>query len=383
MEATQLEVTFVTAQGLKETKVFTRQPLGMQLRSTTPMVIKGIQKGSPADHLGVKVGWRLHAIAGDPMAGKNIYESYRTLVLSSAPLRRCMLVRPTPLKTASAGMLATKLKSDADVDVAQFLSKFGFVPPDAQSWGDHTSPPELRFTIDGHREMGTPIYHTWYAIVGKLMAGQSSARSWMVERRLVHVRSMLYEPLRREWGEQEYGRYFKDRPFPRRGAPPGTTARLQSWLTALSEAISFGAISPAFTASIFRFLEAPTLHEDAGQSVVDRTHQDTHDGTGGALDASRHDASKNEPDHGRETGVAKRVDAQAHNVLNHGLHQLLDDGLDDADAEQPWRCSQFQADSEAGESSDEACPQDVPGDDGTEQGSDDGVETDDDHELEI
>jgi len=399
------------------------------------MVIKGILNGSPADHLGVKVGWRLHAIAGEPIAGKDIYQSYRTLVVSSAPLRSCMLVRPTPLKTDSAGMLATKLESDDDVEVAKFLSKFGVVAQDAQSWGDHTSPPDVRFTTDGHREMGKPIYHTWYAIVGKICAGQGSSRSWMVERRLTHVRSMLYEPLRRELGETEYNRWFKNWPFPWRGAPPGTTARLRSWLTALSEAISFGAISPSFTASIFRFLEAPTLHEDAGQSVSesvpmrglacvseatrqlevpciiqsvdDRTHQDTNDGTSGVLDASMHDASENEPDHGRETGVAKMVDAQAHNVLNHGFDQLLDDGLDDeADAEQPWACSQFQADSEAdegtddsAESSDEACPQDIPddgtergsddgtergSDDGTEQeGSDDGIETDDDRELEI
>jgi len=380
------------------------------------MVIKGILNGSPADHLGVKVGWRLHAIAGEPIAGKDIYQSYRTLVVSSAPLRSCMLVRPTPLKTDSAGMLATKLESDDDVEVAKFLSKFGVVAQDAQSWGDHTSPPDVRFTTDGHREMGKPIYHTWYAIVGKICAGQGSSRSWMVERRLTHVRSMLYEPLRRELGETEYNRWFKNWPFPWRGAPPGTTARLRSWLTALSEAISFGAISPSLTASIFRFLEAPTLHEDAGQSVSesvpmrgiacvseatrqlevpctiqsvdDRTHQGTNDDTSGVLDASMRDASENEPDHGREMGVAKMVDAQAHSMLNNGLHHPIDvdqriaDDLDDpANAEQPWACSQqeqAEAEADAGphdsaESSEEACSQDVL-DDGTEQGSDDGAD---------
>jgi len=402
MEA-QLEVTFVTAFGCKVTKVFTRRPLGMRFLSRMPIVIKGIQNGSPADQLGVKVGWQLHAIAGKPMTGKDIALFYRALVVSSAPLRSCMVVRPTPLKTASTELLAIQLKSHGDDDVVTLLSKFGFAPQDAQSWGGNTSPPELRFTTDGHREMGKPG-HTWYAIVGKIIEGQSSARSWMVERRLVHVRSMLYEPLRREWGDKKYSRYFKNRPFPRRGAPPGTTARLQSWLNAMSEAISFGATSPAFIASIFRFLEAPTLCEDAGQSMSDnaaiqlelpctihseddRTHQVTHEGTSGVLDASIHDTLTNESNHDTERGVAERVDAQAHNVSNDGLAQLMDDGHESSHGS--YSQDEVDAESDAGredsgESSDESCLQDVlddgteqGSDDGTEQGSDDGVETGD------
>merc|ERR1712008_136288 len=94
----------------------------------------------------------------------------------------------------------------------------------------------------------------------------SSIRRWVVERRLAHIRALLHDPVKRELGK-EYDFHFRGAHFAHHGGPPGTTARMEAWLGALSRAIHAGELSPALVASILRFLEAPRLDEDAGQAI--------------------------------------------------------------------------------------------------------------------
>jgi len=67
--------------------------------------------------------------------------------------------------------------------------------------------------------------------------------------------------------EEEYLHHFQTARFARRGGPPGTTAKIEAWLAALSKVINSGKLSPALVASILCFLEAPLLQEGVEQAI--------------------------------------------------------------------------------------------------------------------
>eukprot|EP00419_Tripos_fusus_P011064 CAMPEP_0172666238 /NCGR_PEP_ID=MMETSP1074-20121228/7690_1 /TAXON_ID=2916 /ORGANISM="Ceratium fusus, Strain PA161109" /LENGTH=381 /DNA_ID=CAMNT_0013482603 /DNA_START=1 /DNA_END=1146 /DNA_ORIENTATION=+ len=263
----QVELVFGTGNGERETKIFTHKPLGIQLGSKMPIVIKRLRLGSQAQQLGVKLGWQVHSINGTPLANMSFSEAITTLIESSASLRCFMLVRDPPLDAQSVARLRTKLGSTEAAAVVPVLQQYGFMAKHSKSWGTSGELPQLHLgMVDGHREISNPMHHTWYSIMGKLIVGRESpTRRWIVERRLAHVRALLYEPVKRELGIK-YGHFFGKTPFAHHGRPPGTTARMASWLAALSKTIYCKALSPTLVASILRFLEAPLLDEDAGQT---------------------------------------------------------------------------------------------------------------------
>merc|ERR1712079_831396 len=97
----------------------------------------------------------------------SIEKAYALLVASSAPLLRSMLVRRCPLEAKSTAELSRQLKKVDAAGVVEFLQEFGFVAQSAYVWGDEAERPELHLgAINGHRNVGIPENHTWYAIVG-------------------------------------------------------------------------------------------------------------------------------------------------------------------------------------------------------------------------
>jgi len=328
---------------MQETMTFTEQPLGLQFRSKMPMVISKIQEGTQASQLGVMPGWTVHSINGKLVAGLTMFQAYNTLVQLSAPLRLCMLVRTTPLDAISVEELADKLKSAEEVPVVVFLKRHGFLAESATSWENNVERPVLQVEIDGHREMGIAALHTWYTIVGKVITGEAtSTRRWTVERRLAHVRALLHDPVKQELGDN-YDDHFQCAPFALYGGLPGSTARMQSWLAALSKAIQAGAVSPALVVSILQFLEAPSLSEHRRQLVFpraepipatvclpdlpDRNDQNAESGVG----ACTREVPGNDTDRSIQYGLEQH-DSTAKIIDVDSLALAVDDALDALDA---------------------------------------------------
>jgi len=263
----QLTVIFCTRNGNEETKVFTERPLGMQFPNRMPIVIRRIREGSQAQQLGVEVGWTMHSVGCTPLAGMTISQACTMLRESSGPLPCCMLVRQPPLDAQSVPRLSAKLQSIGENEVVPFLKRLGFMASTANSWNTRVDQPKLHLgMVNGCRVISNPQHHTWYAIAGRVDAGEaSSTRHWLVERRLAHIRALLHDPVKQQLGKA-YTYYFEKARFAHHGAPPGTAMRIASWLAALSEAINIMALAPALVASILRFLEAPLLDENAGQA---------------------------------------------------------------------------------------------------------------------
>jgi len=90
---------------------------------------------------------------------------------------------------------------------------------------------------------------------------------WHAQKRLVHLREGLHDPLADRLGK-DYSRLFSKAPFALHGGPKGTSARLTKWLARLADCVNRGSVEPEVVALILRYLDAPLLpdhsahHED-------------------------------------------------------------------------------------------------------------------------
>jgi len=261
----QLVLVFGTGSGTTETRVFSEQPLGFKFRSKMPLVIHGIREGSQAEQLHVQLGWVVHSIGDQPLAGMTFTQAGRVIHESVAPLRACMVIRRVPLDAQSVELLSAKLKREASV--VPYLKQFGFIAQNAHSWEKGIQQPDVRLgMVDGHRKHGK-CKNTWYVIIGTIIVADASlTQRWQVERRLVHIRVLLHDPVKRELGNG-YSLYFATARFAHHGGIPGTTLQIRAWLAALSKAINVGALSPTVVASIMRFLETPSLDKTEKQTL--------------------------------------------------------------------------------------------------------------------
>jgi len=225
---TGLSLVFDTGNGKQETRVFTEQPLGLQFRSKMPITIKRFREGSQAEELEVQLGWQVHSIGNKPLEGLTMAQAANLLRQGMAPLRQCMVIRRVPLDTPSVADLSDKLKGISQSEVVPYLKRFGYNAQSARSWEPDAEHPELRLgMIDGHRKHGK-CKHTWYVLVGKMVATEvSSTHLWQVERRLAHIRAFLHDSVKQELGNA-YNFYFETAHFAHFGGPPGTTARIGS-----------------------------------------------------------------------------------------------------------------------------------------------------------
>merc|ERR1712032_1802747 len=67
-----LPITFETEDGSEVTKYFTRKPLGLGYEHKKGAPVNRVGEGSSAEEQGVKIGWKIKAINGNPTAGKEI-----------------------------------------------------------------------------------------------------------------------------------------------------------------------------------------------------------------------------------------------------------------------------------------------------------------------
>jgi len=259
-----LEILFQAPSG-ETSKAFSRRPLGMEFVQKTPIIVTMVR--GEAQKLGVRKGWQIKAIGGESLEGKEFDEAWAIFRKSVEPLHQEFIVRDFPLAMKTVADFRGKFGPLDNAEVVPFLKRFGYAASAADKW-EEGSQPELKLgVIDGHRERGSPVTHTWYALHGRLTPVGCRPRRWQVERRLAHMRSLVHGPVKSELGK-DYDKLFEGTHFARHAGPPGTTMRLEAWLTTMSKHINEGRLSPAVAASTLRFLEAPELPEPFEDGAV-------------------------------------------------------------------------------------------------------------------
>jgi len=257
-----LEILYSVPNGEETSLVFSKRPLGMELRKgEVPLLVKRVD--GEAARLGVHAGWRIKAIAGQSLDGLSFKEAFEVMERGVDKLRPLLLVREAPLTLVDVNHMSTELGPLPVVDVVPYLKRFGYAALSPEAWDEEDRPQISLGAIDGHTEKGIARNHTWYALVCKLsITTLSQTWDWVVERRLAHLRAMLHDPVKRDLGKA-YSQHFGKVHFARRTGPPGTTARLEEWLAILAKLINHGELSPVRVAAILRFLEAPEIDSDA------------------------------------------------------------------------------------------------------------------------
>merc|ERR1712216_235900 len=61
----EVDLAFLTQDGRKVTKTFSRRPLGMDYYLSMPMMVVRLDAGAPAEQAGVEVGWSVVAVDGE------------------------------------------------------------------------------------------------------------------------------------------------------------------------------------------------------------------------------------------------------------------------------------------------------------------------------
>jgi len=160
---------------------------------------------------------------------------------------------------------SSKFRPLPDRDVVHYLQERGFSALDCACWqlSDFSrwekQMPSLSMSVSVHEEAGA---HTWYSVECSLTKC-SRSRRWVVPRRLKQLRH-LRNAIAASLGEKTYRRLFRDEHgvricFARRGAPRGTTSRLDSWLGQLSYIVNSAQAPPTVIALVLYFLHSPCV----------------------------------------------------------------------------------------------------------------------------
>mmetsp|Transcript_816 Transcript_816/g.1646 ORF Transcript_816/g.1646 Transcript_816/m.1646 type:complete len:279 (-) Transcript_816:70-906(-) len=163
-------------------------------------------------------------------------------------------------ETEPAGETSTT-EEDEVAALRPFLAKYGYAAADdgtwerapcAAGWGEDPGS-QLELRVAGHHEADG---HTWYEVECSLTAPKLRKLTWQGKRRLVHLREELHDVVKALM-KNSYGEYFGAAPFAHKGAPRGTTARLNAWLGALAACINTGGCSPHVVSLTLKFLDVP------------------------------------------------------------------------------------------------------------------------------
>jgi hypothetical protein len=145
-------------------------------------------------------------------------------------------------------------------DCQRFLGFFGYQLTPELSWKERPSEhgPQLELRLDGHTQQAG---HTWYHVKCKLSRVDTNAGTdcfeWVAPRRLVQLRVDLHHRVKDKLGFLQYDDQFSDCRFAKLGGPPGTTARLKSWLDKLAVVVNKGIARPDIVMLVLVFFSVP------------------------------------------------------------------------------------------------------------------------------
>jgi len=216
-----------------------------------------------AEDIGVEVGWQILRVGDQDLVGLSFEAACRALWDGAKDLSESMIMRQYPPDTASIANMILWWRPPAPFQAVEILQSFGYSALGPKKWNDVTQPSiglqlarkHVVAASDGDGGQA------WYDIHGRLSSdAYTQDWLWIVPRRQMHLRRLLHDPVRLELG-RAYDQHFKTERFAVSGRPPSTPVKLGTWLATLAQVINSCQLSPALTAAILCFLEAPQMVE--------------------------------------------------------------------------------------------------------------------------
>eukprot|EP00811_Abedinium_folium_P002145 NODE_11967_length_1254_cov_6.396628.p1 GENE.NODE_11967_length_1254_cov_6.396628~~NODE_11967_length_1254_cov_6.396628.p1 ORF type:complete len:407 (-),score=117.46 NODE_11967_length_1254_cov_6.396628:32-1165(-) len=141
-------------------------------------------------------------------------------------------------------------------NLVECLHAYGYACVDAETWRVRplVPTPALHAVIEGHIEL---CGHTRYLLRCSFKTATPRQFHWRVCRRLLDLRTVLHDGVKRLLGGGGYATLFDGVPFAHKGGVPGTTLRLARWLAALCDGINAGRCPPSVVFMVLQFIDAP------------------------------------------------------------------------------------------------------------------------------
>mmetsp|Transcript_27320 Transcript_27320/g.63678 ORF Transcript_27320/g.63678 Transcript_27320/m.63678 type:complete len:202 (-) Transcript_27320:74-679(-) len=142
----------------------------------------------------------------------------------------------------------------ADERMLDILRAHGYRALSQKVWAKAEPKPKLALNVTEHIEIKG---HTCYCIHCGIFR-EDGRETWVASLRLAHLRE-LRKVLKQLLGNVGYLKLFPDYEdgFALRGAPPGTSKRLDQWLKRLAYSANQGLLNPVAVYRMLLFLQAP------------------------------------------------------------------------------------------------------------------------------
>lgn len=258
---TTLEVLFEPLNGSPVAKHFKQKPLGLFYRIQTPIVVTLVM--GEAEDIGVEVGWQILRVGDKDIIGLSFEGANRALWDGAKNLTETLIMRHHPIDTVSIANMILWWKPPVPSQAVEILQSVGYSALGPTRWRDVTQP-SISLQLGRQHELAASeggVAQDWYDIYGRLYNGVYTENwLWVVPRRQMHLYWFLHDPVRLELG-RAYDQHFKTECFAAPGQPPSTSVKLGAWLATLARVINSCQLSPALTAVVMCFLEAPQMGE--------------------------------------------------------------------------------------------------------------------------
>jgi len=256
-----LEVLFRPPDGPPIAKRFKRKPLGLFYRTETPIIVSHVM--GEADKIGVKAGWHVVRVGGQDLIGLSFEAACKVLWNSAKELTGSGTMRQCPPDTASMANMILWWKPPDHLQAVEVLHRLGYSVLGPKKWQDVTQPRIYLQLASKHAGAASDSDgpHAWYDVLGGLsFNAYTQDRLWVVPRQQTQLRWFLHDPVQLELG-RAYDEQFKTEQFAASWWMPSSAVKLGAWLATLAEMINARQLTPALTAAVLCFLEAPQNDE--------------------------------------------------------------------------------------------------------------------------
>jgi len=255
--AATLEVLFQPLDGAPIAKVFKHKPLGLYYKIQTPITVSLVM--GEAEDIGVEAGWQVLRVGSQNFIGLSFEASCRALWDGAKDLSETRITRQCPPDTTNIANMILWWRPPLPSQAVEILKNFGFSALGPMKW-DNVRQPNICLQIARKQAVAASDgegAHDWYEIHCRLSSDAFTRDAlWVVPRRLLHLRRLLHDPVRLEFG-RAYDQHFKTERFADSGRQSNTPAKLGAWLATLAQVINSCKLSPVLTAAVLCFLEAP------------------------------------------------------------------------------------------------------------------------------
>jgi len=252
-----LEVLFQPFAGSPIAKSFKHKPLGLCYAIETPIKVSLVM--GEAEDIGVEAGWQILRVGNQDLIGLSFEAACRALWDGANDLTESLIMHPHPPDTTNTANMILWWQPPLPCQAVEILKQFGYSALGPIKWKDVTQP-NISLQL-ARKQAVAASAHDWYEINCRLSFDALTRDVlWVVPRRLMHLRRLLHDPVRLELG-RAYDQHFKTERFATSGRPPNTQMKLKlgTWLAALARVINSCQLSPALTAAVLCFLEAPQI----------------------------------------------------------------------------------------------------------------------------